>query len=230
MKNDKRNPNPNPRLTSHHGRLPSVPGRLQHLLGLVVGRQHAHVERHRPHHRGAGAPEEPAGPFLADDARQRVADALVVAALRGGQRRVRLHPDQRQVGGGAHQGSQAPGGEPRTGLLVQGQRLAVGHALLEGLGQRVKDPEAGRGVRGLAQEPRGKAAVEARDARFLDALRRDGELRGERSSLSCFSGYFEKKEVGFSFFSRPREREWSEGGKKEVKKNLPAPRSRRAAA
>lgn len=138
-------------LTSHHRRLPSVPGRLQHLLRLVVARQHAHVQRHRPHDRGARTPEQAAGAFLADDAGQRVADALVVPALVGGQRRVRLHADQGQVGGGTDERAEATGGEPGPSLLVQRQRLAVGHPLLQVLGEGVEDPEAGRGVGGLAQ-------------------------------------------------------------------------------
>ena len=215
-------------LTSKHGRLPSVPSRLDHLLGLVVGRQHAHVERHRPHHSWPGTPEQPPGAFLADDASERVADALVVAALVGGERRVCLHPDQRKVGRGTHERAQTPRGEPRPCLLVQRQRLAVGHAFLQSLGQRGEDAEARRRVCRLAEEPRREAAVEARDAGLLDDLAGDGEL----GVFFCFfeevSGSVGKKKGGRVFFLKE-----GEGRRKEKLKktfSLPARRSRRAAA
>jgi len=93
---------------------------------VVVGGEHAHVECHRAHHGGARTPEQPPHAVLLDDADQCVAHALVVAPLGGGQRGVRLHADERQVRGGAHQGSQASGCQARAGLLIEGDGLQGG--------------------------------------------------------------------------------------------------------
>lgn len=48
---------------------------------------------------------------------------LVVAALLGRQGGVGLHADQGQIGGGAHQSTQAASAQTSHGLLPQGQVL-----------------------------------------------------------------------------------------------------------
>mmetsp|Transcript_11962 Transcript_11962/g.50338 ORF Transcript_11962/g.50338 Transcript_11962/m.50338 type:complete len:231 (+) Transcript_11962:2460-3152(+) len=102
----------------------------EHLLGLVVRRKHAHVEGHRAHGGGARTREQAADALLLDRAHERVADVLVVAALLWRQGAVRLHADERQIGGRADHGTKAARGEASERLLVQRQRLAV-VALLE---------------------------------------------------------------------------------------------------
>ena len=52
-----------------------------------------------------------------------ITHVLVVATAGSRQRRVRLHTDQGQVCGGAHDGRQATGCEPCCRLLQQGDRL-----------------------------------------------------------------------------------------------------------
>ena len=65
---------------------PSVAGNpvalfRHHLLRLVVGREHTHVERHRAHGRRTGAREQSTDSILFQDVDQRVPDASVVSSL-----------------------------------------------------------------------------------------------------------------------------------------------------
>ena len=90
---------------------------------LVVGGQHAHVERHGADDGGAGPPEQAGHALLADNPGEGVADALVVAPPLGGQGRVRLHADERQIRRGPDQGPQTSGRQASQSLLPQWQGL-----------------------------------------------------------------------------------------------------------
>ena len=98
---------------------------LHHLLGLVVGREHAHVERHGANGGGAGAREEAADALLLDGVRERVDDAGVVATLGDGEGLIGLHADQGEIRGGAEDGAKTAGGETGASFLREGQALHI---------------------------------------------------------------------------------------------------------
>ena len=147
---------------------------LHHLLRLVVRREHAHVERHCAHRSGGGADEQSADALFGDNVGERVHDAGVVAALRRGERPVRLHANERQIGGGAEHGAEAARGEPRAGFLDERQRRAF-VLLLEEIHHLGVDAQTRRRVGGLAQEASGDAGVQRAKTLVLDDARGDGK-------------------------------------------------------
>lgn len=94
-----------------------------HSRYLVIGRKHAHVERHGTHDRWSTTAKQPNHAVLLDGADHGIHHALVVAPLVGGEGGVGLHADERQIGGGANQGAQSTRGEASRCFLPQGERL-----------------------------------------------------------------------------------------------------------
>mmetsp|Transcript_11 Transcript_11/g.31 ORF Transcript_11/g.31 Transcript_11/m.31 type:complete len:318 (+) Transcript_11:155-1108(+) len=147
---------------------------LHHLLGLVVGSEHAHVQCHGADGRGAGAGEQTADALLLDDVAQRVDDTGVVTALVHRERLIGLHADEGEIRGGAEHGSEAASGETSASFLRKGEGSALVR-LLEVVDDLGVNAEARGGVGGLAEETRGETRVEGAEAIVLDDTRGDAE-------------------------------------------------------
>mmetsp|Transcript_4257 Transcript_4257/g.13160 ORF Transcript_4257/g.13160 Transcript_4257/m.13160 type:complete len:289 (-) Transcript_4257:156-1022(-) len=150
------------RARNPHARVLLTHQLIDRLLGLVVRRERAAVERHRAHDRRARAGPEGEDALGADDAVERIANALVVAPLRLGQRRVRLHTDDRQLGRVADHRAKRTRREPGHGLLPEGGRL-TGRGLHH-VDERAVCTEPRRLVRPRAQVLRRDARVKRREA------------------------------------------------------------------
>mmetsp|Transcript_89534 Transcript_89534/g.278634 ORF Transcript_89534/g.278634 Transcript_89534/m.278634 type:complete len:245 (+) Transcript_89534:237-971(+) len=105
------------------------------LAGGVEG-QHAEVQRHGPRRRGPGSGHETHGPLLLHDEGHGAGDVGVARALRGRQHAVRLHADEREVRGVAHEGREAPRAQGGHRVLPEAQLLA---GLLQHPGELVEE-------------------------------------------------------------------------------------------
>mmetsp|Transcript_23388 Transcript_23388/g.69632 ORF Transcript_23388/g.69632 Transcript_23388/m.69632 type:complete len:319 (+) Transcript_23388:530-1486(+) len=146
------------------------------VLRQRVEAKHAEVQGHGARGGRRGALEEATHALLLHDGRERVADTSVVAALRHGRHRVRLHADQGEISRVADHGSNAARAQRTDRGLPEGHLLARHRSSRREL---VVEAEARTGVEDLARQAGVQALVEPDEAILLDQVRGNGEgVRG----------------------------------------------------
>lgn len=146
-----------------------------HLLGSVVGDEHAHVEGTSSHHGGHGASPEGGDTLLGDDTREGIHDVLVVAALSLGQRGVSLHPDESQIARVAHEGTEGASSQRGASALQGRQALSVVLVDSDPFREVEVDAETESSVDSLTQKGRVESSVEFFDTSDLEDLLGDAD-------------------------------------------------------
>ncbi|GIX60805.1 purine nucleoside phosphorylase [Babesia caballi] len=149
----------------------------QPLLRLVVGGQHGHVHRHRTRDGGRRALPQAADTLLLGDATHRADDAAVVLPLGGRQRKIRLHPHQREVGRVADEGAHRTAEEAHDALLVEGDCLRP-LALLQVVADGTEQAESRRRVEHLPRARRVEPLVHCSQPFLFEHVSEQCDWRG----------------------------------------------------
>ena len=150
---------------------------LHHFLGLVVGREHTHVERHGANRGGTRTGEESADTILLHNIHESVADAVVVAALIRRKRTIRLHTNERKIRRRTDERAQTTRSQTSASLLSQAQVGTV-VLFLELLHELRVQTETRRRVRRLAKQTRRETRVKRAETFILN----DGRRRTDRTT------------------------------------------------
>mmetsp|Transcript_6032 Transcript_6032/g.10891 ORF Transcript_6032/g.10891 Transcript_6032/m.10891 type:complete len:311 (+) Transcript_6032:98-1030(+) len=152
----------------------------EHLLELIVGGKHSHVESHSAHNGGPTARKPPADALVLGDLEESIKGVLVATALSEGQGAVCLHADEGKICWVAHDGAQSAGSQAARSLSRKRQVLAV-IVRDRSVADLVVEPKARGGVGCLTQQAGGETPVERTEALLFDQL----GSNGDRGSLGA---------------------------------------------
>lgn len=157
---------------------------LHHFLGLVVGREHTHVERHGANRGGTRTGEESADTVLLHNIHESVTDAVVVASLIRRKRTIRLHTNERKIRRRTNERTQTTRGQTSASLLSQAQVSTV-VLFLEHLHELRVQTETRRRVRRLAKQARRETRVKRAETFVLNDGRRSADRTSRGSELKA---------------------------------------------
>lgn len=167
---------------------------LQPHLCLGIKRQLSEIQRHGTHNRRRATRPQRRNPLGFRDPSKSVKHTRVVFLLRKRTEAVGLHTDQREVSGISENGAETAGCERGESTLGKGNRTVLGSGLCGEAGhESSKEPHAGGGVDGLAEETGGEAGVEVEEAALRDDLFGDGDGGRTRNGFGggAFAGKLE---------------------------------------